>query len=290
MDERDIEMLLTLKETRNITQAAGKLFINQSSLSKRLRHLEQRLQAQLFVRTRHGIQFTAAGEAAWETARKTEQLNHQLQTTLMCESRTVRGTLNLGCSINYAQYALPEVLVTFQQQYPAVRLNITIDYSRNIYQQLLSNTHLDVGIVRGEFKGPLQQTMIQNETINLICPSTDDRSHLDKLPFIQRQTDSHFQDEMTTWLASNQHSAFTHQTITVNNLTSCVAFVAHGLGWALVPEIALDHFNGYREPLTLNNQEFCRHTYFMSPSNLLTAPVIEAFKNTLLQSNKKWMS
>lgn len=282
MDERDIEMLLALKKTRNITQAAGQLFINQSSLSKRLHNLEQRLQTQLVIRSQHGIQLTSAGEAAWETARKTDQLNHQLQTTLMRESQVVCGSLNLGCSINYAQYALPAILVTFQHQYPAVRLNITIDYSRNIYQQLLSGTHLDVGIVRGEFNGPLQQTMIKNETSNLICPTAADRSHLDKLPFIQRQTDSHFQDEMTTWLASNQHSAFNHQTITVNNLTSCVAFVDHGLGWALVPEIALDHFKGYREPLLLNGQPFCRQTYFMAPTNLLSAPVVEAFKNTLI--------
>lgn len=290
MDEKDIEMLLAIQKTHSITHAAELLFINQSSLSKRLQLLERRLHAKLVSRTNQGVQFTPAGEATLQTAREINKLNSDLQETLATDELEVRGTLNLGCSINYAQYELPGLLVAFQKQYPKVRLNITIDYSRTIYQRLLANDAIDVGIIRGEFKGPLRKIPISTEAINLICQKSSDADKLQELPFIQRKTDYHFQDEMNDWLTEHQLSVLTHQTITVNNLTSCVEFVRHGLGWAIVPDIALHNFDGYHQALQLSQHAFTRTTYLMAKANTLNLPVVDAFYEVLMrerQQNKK---
>lgn len=280
MDHRDIEMLLALADTHSITRAAEFLFVNQSSLSKRLQQLEHQLKAKLVLRSNQGIQFTTAGEVAVQTAKQMRKLDQQLQDTLaLADDLPVQGTLNLGCSVNYAQYGLPDLLVAFQRAYPQVHLNITIDYSRTIYQQLLLN-ELDLGIVRGEFNGPLDKYLLSTESIALICAQDTDRQHLADLPFIHRKTDYHFQDQMNRWLAEHHLSVYNHQTIAVDSLASCVEFVAHGLGWAIVPSIALHHFQGYHQNLTLANRPFTRKTYLMVKPAMAQNPLVAAFRHT----------
>jgi len=281
MNSKDIEMLLAIQRTHSITHAAELLFINQSSLSKRLMKLEKRLNSKLVRRTNLGVQFTSAGEAAVQAAQQIRKLTNDLQDTLAIDDLAVSGTLKLGCSIDYAQYKLPALLVKFQALYPKVRLNITIDYSRVIYQKLLTGDEVDIGIIRGEFNGPLIKRPLATEPIDLICQSAADRQHILELPYIQRKTDRHFQDDMTDWLIENHLPVLSHQTLVVNNLTSCVEFVRHGLGWALVPAIALTNFDGYAEPLTLNNRPFTRSTYAMAKSEALNLPPVAAFMDVL---------
>ncbi|WP_252904237.1 LysR family transcriptional regulator [Secundilactobacillus silagei] len=76
MEEKDFELLIMLDKTKNITHAAEKLYISQSSLSKRIATIEKELGVQLLVRTRTGILFTPSGEEVLKTA---ETVTEQLQ-------------------------------------------------------------------------------------------------------------------------------------------------------------------------------------------------------------------
>lgn len=67
MDEKDLQIFLTLAETGNLTRTAEKLYLAQPTLSKRLQNLESELGATLFLRSKHGVTLTPAGEAARET-------------------------------------------------------------------------------------------------------------------------------------------------------------------------------------------------------------------------------
>lgn len=71
MDEKDLLIFLTLAETGNLTRTAEKLYLAQPTLSKRLQNMEAELGAQLFLRSKHGVALTPAGEAARETIQKT---------------------------------------------------------------------------------------------------------------------------------------------------------------------------------------------------------------------------
>ena len=58
MEEKDFELLQTLADSRNITKAADKLYITQSTLSKRIRSIERELGIELRLRSHQGIRFT----------------------------------------------------------------------------------------------------------------------------------------------------------------------------------------------------------------------------------------
>ncbi|MDH5570461.1 MAG: LysR family transcriptional regulator [Gammaproteobacteria bacterium] len=80
MDIHDFKTFLEVSRTRHFGQAAANLFITQSTVSARIRLLEDQLGTKLFVRQRNNIQLTPAGErmlsyaelitTAWNRARQ----------------------------------------------------------------------------------------------------------------------------------------------------------------------------------------------------------------------------
>lgn len=55
MDEKDLQIFLTLADTGNLTRTAEKLYLAQPTLSKRLQNMESELGATLFLRSKQGV-------------------------------------------------------------------------------------------------------------------------------------------------------------------------------------------------------------------------------------------
>ncbi|MGD9154757.1 MAG: LysR family transcriptional regulator [Bacillota bacterium] len=79
MNEHDWEMLLILAEEKNITRAAERLFVAQSSLSYRIKNLEDELRVPLLLRTKNGILFTSEGEYLLQYAKNMKTQLEQLR-------------------------------------------------------------------------------------------------------------------------------------------------------------------------------------------------------------------
>ena len=78
MDTRYLTYILTIAEERNMTRAAKKLYVSQSSLSQYLTRLEQELGTPLFLRTRGELVLTPAGELYAQAAKKVLGIKKQL--------------------------------------------------------------------------------------------------------------------------------------------------------------------------------------------------------------------
>jgi DNA-binding transcriptional LysR family regulator len=70
VEVQDLKWAITASQHRSLRQAAETLGVRQSTLSRRLADLEQRLGAVLFQRTTGGTQPTMAGLEFIETARR----------------------------------------------------------------------------------------------------------------------------------------------------------------------------------------------------------------------------
>ncbi|MCI1986171.1 MAG: LysR family transcriptional regulator [Lactobacillus sp.] len=262
MDERDIEMLLALEKAKSITYAAELLFINQSSLSKRLHALEEQLAQPLVIRSNAGILFTPAGLAALAAAHQIRRITQNLHASLSDPKAPLHGNLVIGCSLDFAQFELASILSRFHAAYPNIALTINTGYSRHVYQRVLADEY-DLGIVRGDFYGSLTKTNIASDTVYLINQRPLMLADLAHQAFISRRSDVNFQNAMQRWLSEHQLDTSDQTILSVDNLASCVEFVAAGLGWALAPGLALRHFTGFKQPLTLDGQPFTRNTYLV---------------------------
>ena len=79
MDFRKMEAFFTIANTGKFIDAAEKLFISQSSLSKQMSQLEGELGVKLFKKTRSGVQLTQAGQDFYTYVRKAlPEYQHEL--------------------------------------------------------------------------------------------------------------------------------------------------------------------------------------------------------------------
>lgn len=284
MDEKDFEMLRVLNETRNITKAADQLYITQSALSKRIKTIEKELGIEMLIRSRHGIRFTPAGETvlthSTSAAREMERLRMQLDSM----TEEICGTLNTGISLNFAQYKLPDILAVYHQKYPKVNLQITTGQSRNLYRQMLDGS-IDLAVLRGEYAWDGMQFLLSQEPICLVYDPQYAQTPLSDFLYISRKTDISQTAMITRWL-HEQHLNPKNHGICVDSINTCLELVKRGLGWSLLPEIALDDFHGCKIPCSfLNGEPLIRRTYMFCQQEAAKLPQINAFIE-LLKTNR----
>ena len=283
MDEKDFEILSILNETRNITRAAKQLYITQSALSKRIKAIEKELGIEMLIRSRQGIRFTPAGEAVLThstcAAREMELMRRHIDTM----NEEICGTLNTGISINFALYKLPDILADYHKKYPKVNLQITTGQSRHLYRQMLDGS-LDIAVLRGEYPWDGIQFLLSQENICLVYNQEYEGTPLSDYLYISHKTDIYQSAMMTRWMHEQNLNPRTNG-VCVDSITACTEMVKRGIGWGLLPEIALQNFHGCKKPCTFTDGEpFIRRTYILCQREAVELPQVNAFMEILKNS------
>lgn len=285
MDEKDFALLRVLDETHNITKAADKLYMTQSALSKRIRTIEQELDAEILLRSRQGIRFTPEGEKVLAACRSAEQEMERMRRSLSADRDEVCGTLRAGISINYALYRLPDVLASYHKKYPGVRLDITTGHSRHLYRSMMDGA-LDIAVLRGEYTWDGPQYLLSQESICLIYAEENEGRPLSDYLYISHLTDQEQEISTARWLREHHLDAGTNH-VCMDNVTTCVEMVRRGIGWGLLPEIALAGFGGIVRPCTFENGEpYVRKTYIICQRDAQQLPQIAAFTDALKKGRR----
>ena len=190
------------------------------------------------------------------------------------------GTLRAGISVNFSYYRLPEVLTEYHRAYPKVRLDIATGHSRNIYQQMLDSS-LDVAVLRGEYPWDGTQFLLSQENICLICSEENKERPISDYLYIDHSSDATISAQMARWRYENGVTNDTGNFV-VDNIMVCREMVERGLGWALMPEVALDGFKGSVKPCTFENGEpFVRRTYIFCQRDAAALPQVQLFMDML---------
>ena len=120
---------------------------------------------------------------------------------------------------------------------------------------------LDIAVLRGEYPWDGTQFLLSQEDICLIYAREYEGKPLSDYLYIDHQTDASLGAQMARWRYENGVTGDTGSFV-VDNIIACLEMVKRGLGWALIPEIALDNFDGCVRPCTFENGEpFLRRTY-----------------------------
>ncbi|OPF92769.1 LysR family transcriptional regulator [Rhodopseudomonas palustris] len=139
---------LAVAEHLNFRHAADALGISQSSVSTRIKQLEQDLGVQLFERRHRGVRLTEAGQHFLEhVATGIEHLDHAVRTAGAI-ARGERGRLRVGLYSSIFAGFLAELLGQFRGQYPTVDLQIMEGRARDTIRAV-REARLDVAFVVG---------------------------------------------------------------------------------------------------------------------------------------------
>ncbi|MEV6670716.1 LysR family transcriptional regulator [Streptomyces sp. NPDC051162] len=133
-DPVQLRTFLAVAQTLSFTQAARRLGLRQSTVSQQVRRLEAAAGRQLFVRDTHGVELTEDGEAMLGFARAILEANERAAGWFA--GTRLRGRLRFGASEDFVLTRLPEILEGFRGDHPDVDLELTVDLSGTLHQQL----------------------------------------------------------------------------------------------------------------------------------------------------------
>ncbi|MFI2228625.1 LysR substrate-binding domain-containing protein [Nocardia testacea] len=111
-------------ETGTTSAAAGRFFMNQSSMSAALSELESALGVQLFIRRRSkGLELTSSGRALLPEARRLVRAAEEFSGRAGTLQEGLSGRLVVGCFDTIAPATLPGLLHGFRRLHPDVEVD-----------------------------------------------------------------------------------------------------------------------------------------------------------------------
>ncbi|MBR1218769.1 LysR family transcriptional regulator [Bradyrhizobium sp. U87765 SZCCT0131] len=172
MHPRFLKTFLAVVRTRNVTRAADEIHLAQSSVSDQIQALEADLGAQLFVRTRQGLDLTPAGDALKVYAEDILALADEARAAVASASALDGGTLTLGALETIGATRLPQWLSSFQQQQPEIAVHLKIAGSGEL-QQGVADGAIDAAFCfdKGPIDERLAKRVISSEPLVLIGPA-----------------------------------------------------------------------------------------------------------------------
>ncbi|MEU8544653.1 LysR family transcriptional regulator [Streptomyces sp. NPDC048717] len=148
VDTRLLRYFAAVAEEGSLTGAAGRLFVSQPALTKRIRRLEGDLGVRLFARSRSGMALTEAGR---ELAARVPALLSGWDEAVRATGRAAR-VLRLGFLDAGAVGAVPEVITEFREARPEWRVELRqFDWSDP--SAGLGRGEVDAAVVRLPFPG-----------------------------------------------------------------------------------------------------------------------------------------
>jgi DNA-binding transcriptional LysR family regulator len=143
---RDLKWAIVASQHRSLRRAAEVLNIRQSTLSRHLRDMEQRVGAQLFHRANGGTSTTMPGREFLESARhilqETDAALHRLQT----RSRGENGRLTIGVYASLSTGNMFATLSDHRRCFPEVEVQI-VDGGHDDLICGLSSKAIDIAIM-----------------------------------------------------------------------------------------------------------------------------------------------
>lgn len=122
----------------NYLEAAERLFISQSTLSKHIKALEDELGLYLFDRSTRKVQLSRAGEILVPYAQNITQAGYAFEAAARNYKETLSGSVVIDSIPTLPQYGITDIISAFQKRYPHYRITMLADEFRNAEEDLRS--------------------------------------------------------------------------------------------------------------------------------------------------------
>ena len=143
---RQLEYLVAVGEAGSIAQAAERVNVSSPSISAAISQLEEAFGLPLFVRRHaHGLSLTQGGKQFVEQAKLVLAEAARLNDLANTITGKVRGPLNVGCLLTFAQVVLPQLRRSFVDAHPEVDFHQFERNQSEIFEGL-RNAALDLAL------------------------------------------------------------------------------------------------------------------------------------------------
>jgi len=227
----DLDMLRTLvmvADCGSFTTAAARLHSTQSTVSQKVRRLEEMVGQQLLDRSNREVHPTDAGETLLGYARHLLAVSHQL-TEAMAGGVTV--TVRIGLPDDFVAGKTMQSLAAFNRKHPKVKLEITGGLSRDL-MSTYDRGELDLVLVK-QRRNSREAVACEPERIDWFDSAQYPCFALDPIPLVAFPPRGLYRDDMISAIEAmgrNWRIGFTS-----SSLAGIQEAVAQGLGVSLLP-------------------------------------------------------
>lgn len=289
----ELKTFITVVECKNFTRAGELLHLSQPSVSAHIKNLEKRFQTILIHRSvkQKNILITESGERFYQYAKEILQLTEQVGLDIHDNLPTLKGHLRIGASLTIGEYILPAFLATFLEKYPDIEMEVCIDNTAAIANQVKSLT-LDIGLIEGSASSnQFVQEYILEDRLVLALPyapdsnlslkdSTSMINALKDSRWLIRESGSGTKEYVDLFLSS--YKIIPKQIMTMGSNYAIIESVRNGLGVTVISHIVTKLPESQKQisiyPL---EEHFRRHFSYILPKTISPSCATECFINEL---------
>ena len=170
MDFRKIEAFLTIANTGKYTEAADKLFVSQSTLSKQMSQVERELGVKLFKKTRNGVELTQAGHDFYSYAHKALPEYQRACDRLRMYHEGAAYPIRIGSLPLIEEYGFSDSFSSYWVKNPSIQMEY-FERSQADLIDKIERHKLDLALLRGDLLDYTKYTFIQliRDEMALVC-------------------------------------------------------------------------------------------------------------------------
>ncbi|MEN8237393.1 MAG: LysR family transcriptional regulator [Pseudomonadota bacterium] len=124
MDWNKLKTFYNVARFSNISKAANTMNLSQSSVSRQVLALEDRIGRPLFVRAKAGLILTEEGTLLYESTEKMLEEAEKAQSKIAEISKETLGKIKIATTNSLASFWLPQYIPDFLNIYPKIRITI----------------------------------------------------------------------------------------------------------------------------------------------------------------------
>jgi DNA-binding transcriptional LysR family regulator len=298
-DLRQLEIFLKVVELGSFSKAGEAVHLAQASVSERIATLENMVGAKLLDRLGRRVSPTKAGELLYQHAQRLLEMKRAACLEMQDFLGTKQGEIHIGASTIPGEYILPEVIGRFANEYPLIRVVLTVADSEEIESRVLQG-HFEFGIIGRKSSGKeiLSHELWEHDLV-VIVPSTHrwasrkevKPGELADEPFISREMGSGTLSSLEEYL---QHAGVkgTRALRVIAHLGTSTAVkegVKSGAGVSILSSRAVDTElkAGVLRSLKIKDLPMSRNFYLIRDKRRTISPLCRTLINFLITPPKK---
>jgi DNA-binding transcriptional LysR family regulator len=242
----DLRVFLAVAEEGNVSRGALRCHLAPSSVSLRIKGLEETLGTQLLTRQARGVALTPAGQVLIEHARRCLAQLEQMHADLLPFADGLTSHITFFANNNAISSYLPDDLGAFFALYPSVRITLEERNSHDIVAAVAAG-RADIGVVALDVAHPALRFMpYRQDELVLLVPLSSALAERASLrfadcvgePFISLQSGA----ALHTFLVSHASALALRLDVRVqvSGYRAIARLVGSGAGIGIVPRSALE--------------------------------------------------
>lgn len=182
MTLEQLRIFVAVATAQHMTRGAEALGLTQSAASAAVAALESRYSIHLFNRVGRRVELTEAGHLFLREAKAVLVRSSLAEQVLDDLAGLARGVVRVHASQTIANYWLPLFMHRFQQEHPAIRLELSIGNTAEVTQAVVDGG-ADFGLIEGDIDEPnLIRRAVAHDRLLLVVGPTHEWSAIESIP------------------------------------------------------------------------------------------------------------